>query len=78
MFLYVQLCTDFTMFHIVHAMRVANSGAANLVGKIYFNVVKTKCFMFKMDEMCIDSTWWGNCIETKRRKRAVFREPMEY
>mgnify|MGYP002716590584 CR=1 FL=1 len=59
-------------------LKVANSGAANLVGKIYFNVVKTKCFMFKMDDMCIDRTWWGNCIETKRRKRAIFREPMEY
>lgn len=75
-FHYVSHCSCDERFR--SCLKVANSGAANLVGKIYFNVVKTKCFMFKMDDMCIDRTWWGNCIETKRRKRAIFREPMEY
>ncbi|KAH9417052.1 hypothetical protein DERP_013166 [Dermatophagoides pteronyssinus] len=75
-FHYVSHCSCDERFR--SCLKVANSGAANLVGKIYFNVVKTKCFMFKMDDMCTDRTWWGNCIETKRRKRAVFREPMEY
>ncbi|KAJ6216531.1 hypothetical protein RDWZM_007688 [Blomia tropicalis] len=59
-------------------LKVANSGAANLVGKIFFNVVQTKCFMFQMDEICQDRSWWGTCVTSKRRKRAVFRDPMTY
>ena len=59
-------------------LKVADSGAANLVGKIYFNVVQTKCFMFQMDEVCEDRNWWGSCVQSKRRKRAVFRDPMTY
>lgn len=59
-------------------LKVANSGAANLVGKIYFNVVETKCFMFQMEEVCNERSWWGSCLSSKRRKRAVFREPMTY
>lgn len=59
-------------------LKVSNSGAANLVGKIFFNIVQTKCFMFQMDEVCQERSWWGSCVDSKRRKRAVFRDPMTY
>ncbi|KAF7489107.2 Group 3 secretory phospholipase A2 [Sarcoptes scabiei] len=75
-FHYVSHCSCDERFR--SCLKVADSGAANLVGKIFFNVVKTKCFMFKIDDVCMERSWWGSCLETKRRKRAVFRDPMTY
>ncbi|XP_017478682.1 PREDICTED: uncharacterized protein LOC108368346 [Rhagoletis zephyria] len=75
-FHYVSHCSCDERFR--SCLKVADSGAANLVGKIFFNIVQTKCFMFSIEDHCTETSWWGNCLNSKRRKRAVFRDPMTY
>ncbi|KAL1442116.1 hypothetical protein MTO96_000012 [Rhipicephalus appendiculatus] len=40
-------------------LKMANNGASHMVGKLYFNVVQTKCFVFKYREVCELRSWWG-------------------
>jgi len=50
-----------------------------MVGKIFFNVVQTKCFVLKKQMECVKSSWWGNeCEERRIVKRAALKEPLPY
>ncbi|CAG2161460.1 unnamed protein product [Oppiella nova] len=59
-------------------LKLANTGAANLVGKLFFNVVQTKCFLFRTEKVCSRRSWWGRCLSTKRKKKAFFRNGLKY
>ncbi|GLV41833.1 Phospholipase A2 group III [Carabus blaptoides fortunei] len=57
--------------------RVGTSDA-NLVGKLFFNVVQTKCFVFKAKKTCVQRSWWGKCQKRKLEKMAILRNNMPY
>ncbi|RZF36582.1 hypothetical protein LSTR_LSTR010693 [Laodelphax striatellus] len=59
-------------------LKMANTGTANLVGKLFFNVVQTKCFILKPEVVCVKRSWWGKCIKTERRKQAHMRDNPPY
>ncbi|XP_039292077.1 uncharacterized protein LOC111056482 isoform X2 [Nilaparvata lugens] len=59
-------------------LKMANTGTANLVGKLFFNVVQTKCFILKPEVVCVQRSWWGKCVKTERRKQAHMRDNPPY
>ncbi|XP_054155575.1 uncharacterized protein LOC128954037 [Oppia nitens] len=75
-FHYVSHCSCDERFR--SCLKLADTGAANLVGKLFFNVMQTKCFMFRTDQVCSERSWWGRCLTNKRKKRAFFRNGVKY
>uniref|UniRef100_A0A182TUA4 phospholipase A2 n=1 Tax=Anopheles melas TaxID=34690 RepID=A0A182TUA4_9DIPT len=59
-------------------MKLADSKDANLVGKLFFNVMQMKCFVFKPETVCTKKSWWGTCERKGRRKRAVLRHNRKF
>ncbi|KAG8326056.1 hypothetical protein J6590_051392 [Homalodisca vitripennis] len=57
---------------------MADTGSANLVGKLFFNVVQTKCFVLKPEKICVQRSWWGKCKKMHYRKQAHIRDNMPY
>ncbi|KAL8580979.1 hypothetical protein ACOMHN_017545 [Nucella lapillus] len=42
-------------------LKKSKSPAAHMVGKIFFNVVGSKCFKFTRERACKRRDWWGKC-----------------
>ncbi|XP_046681038.1 uncharacterized protein LOC124367891 isoform X1 [Homalodisca vitripennis] len=59
-------------------LKMADTGSANLVGKLFFNVVQTKCFVLKPEKICVQRSWWGKCKKMHYRKQAHIRDNMPY
>ncbi|XP_052125527.1 group 3 secretory phospholipase A2 [Frankliniella occidentalis] len=59
-------------------LKVAGNGPANLVGKLFFNVVQTKCFVLKPKKVCLKTSWWGKCIKWQVKKQAHLRDNTPY
>ncbi|XP_064460220.1 uncharacterized protein LOC135370408 [Ornithodoros turicata] len=59
-------------------LRMANNAASNMVGKVFFNIMQSKCFTFKTENICLKRSWWGNCLKRSREKVAVIRDGMYY
>ncbi|XP_019771563.2 uncharacterized protein LOC109545350 isoform X1 [Dendroctonus ponderosae] len=54
-------------------LKTVGTSDANLVGKLFFNVVQTKCFVLKPKKRCVRTSWWGNCEKHKMVKQAVIK-----
>ncbi|XP_049792173.1 uncharacterized protein LOC126199346 isoform X2 [Schistocerca nitens] len=59
-------------------LKMAGTGAANLVGKLFFNIVQTKCFVLKPKKVCTRFSWWGKCEKYAYRKQAHLRNNVSY
>ncbi|CAM1313388.1 Uncharacterised protein g6246 [Pycnogonum litorale] len=59
-------------------LKQINSSTANMIGYLYFTVVKMKCFVFKKDKICAKRSWWGRCIKYKKAVLADLRDPISY
>lgn len=59
-------------------LKTADSSDANMVGKVFFNIVQSKCFVLKPETMCTKTSWWGKCEKKVRRKRAHIRDNRKY
>ncbi|VVC32061.1 Phospholipase A2 domain [Cinara cedri] len=59
-------------------LKMVGTGSANLIGKLFFNVVQTKCFVLKRVRVCTKKTWWGKCHRHEHRKKAYIRDNAEY
>uniref|UniRef100_A0A1B6C456 Phospholipase A2 n=1 Tax=Clastoptera arizonana TaxID=38151 RepID=A0A1B6C456_9HEMI len=59
-------------------LKMADTGVANLVGKLFFNVVQTKCFVFKKEKICSKRSWWGKCKKSKYQLQAYMRDNIPY
>jgi secretory phospholipase A2 len=57
---------------------MTGTGAANMVGKLFFNVVQTKCFVLKNEKVCKKYSWWGKCLRYKRQKQAYLRDNLSF
>ena len=56
-------------------LKMAKTQAADIVGNIFFNVGKTKCFVFEKRSKCTDYNWWGYCLSKAQVTQAVWRSP---
>ncbi|KAG1672650.1 Group 3 secretory phospholipase A2 [Nymphon striatum] len=59
-------------------LKQINSSTANMIGYLYFNVVKMKCFVFKKEKVCSKRSWWGSCVKYKESVGANLKNPTEY
>ncbi|XP_065156217.1 uncharacterized protein GIIIspla2 isoform X2 [Atheta coriaria] len=59
-------------------LKMVRTSDANVVGKIFFNIVQTKCFVIKKKPVCRERTWRGKCIKKKSIKQAVLRANPRY
>lgn len=61
-------------FRFRACLKMANTNTAHLVGKMFFNVVQTKCFVLKPEKMCVKRSWRGKCLHYEYRKQAHLRD----
>ena len=59
-------------------LKASNTGASNLVGKIFFDVVATECFTFVRKKVCHRRNWWGKCQKFRRERRALVKTPVPW
>lgn len=65
-------------FRFRSCLKMADTSAADFVGKLFFNSVQTKCFVLKPESICLKKTWWGHCLEYEYRKVAVMKDNQSY
>jgi len=49
-------------------------GVSDTVGKLFFDVMGLKCFVFVQEDVCVKRSWWGRCIKYKKNHTAVVRD----
>jgi len=53
-----------------------------MVGRVFFNVVGTKCFVLRVrrDSQCVERAWWGGCVrhEMVNNQYAELRGPLSF
>ncbi|KAG4070106.1 hypothetical protein HA402_013349 [Bradysia odoriphaga] len=59
-------------------LKMADSSDATMVGKLFFNIVQTKCFVLKPERICKKRSWWGKCEKKVVRKRAHLRDNRKF
>ncbi|RVE49080.1 hypothetical protein evm_006326 [Chilo suppressalis] len=59
-------------------LKLADTSVSNMVGKLFFNVVQTKCFVLKPVKICTQRSWWGKCLRRGYTKQAYLRDNMPY
>uniref|UniRef100_A0A336MXS9 phospholipase A2 n=1 Tax=Culicoides sonorensis TaxID=179676 RepID=A0A336MXS9_CULSO len=59
-------------------LKMADSADANMVGRVFFNVLQTKCFVLKPEKICKERSWWGQCTKKGIRKRAHIRDNRKF
>ncbi|XP_076107429.1 uncharacterized protein LOC143075750 [Mytilus galloprovincialis] len=43
-------------------LKQSYSPMASFIGRIYFNIMGSKCFTLKKDVVCAERSWWGYCL----------------
>ncbi|CAL4064931.1 unnamed protein product [Meganyctiphanes norvegica] len=59
-------------------LKMARTGASNVVGQLFFDIVKTRCFVFKKEKVCKKESWWGKCEKYGYARKAVLRDPIPW
>ncbi|XP_073983175.1 uncharacterized protein isoform X5 [Rhodnius prolixus] len=61
-----------------NCLKMADTGASNLVGKLFFNLVQTKCFVLKAEKICTKRSRKGKCQKYEFKKLAHIRRNLSY
>ncbi|XP_031766453.2 uncharacterized protein LOC113510121 isoform X3 [Galleria mellonella] len=59
-------------------LKLADTSVSNMVGKLFFNIVQTKCFVLKPVKICTKRSWWGKCMRKGYTKQAFLRDNLPY
>lgn len=59
-------------------LKMAGTSSANFIGKIFFDVLRTKCFVLKPQKVCTKWSWMGKCQRHEYRKQAHVRDNVPY
>ncbi|XP_076666196.1 uncharacterized protein LOC143367850 isoform X2 [Andrena cerasifolii] len=59
-------------------LKMAGTASANFIGKIFFDVLRTKCFVLKPQKVCAKWSWMGKCQRHEYRKQAHVRDNVPY
>lgn len=56
------------------------SPMASLIGRIYFNIMGSKCFTVINKDVCVRRSWWGRCEEYEQQESVQIedQEPYSY
>jgi len=74
----------FTMMHCScderfrSCLKMVGAKNANTVGKLFFNLMRTPCFILDQEKICTEYTWWGKCIKEEVKRIAVMKEPVPF
>lgn len=49
-----------------------------MIGKIYFNILGSKCFEFEETEVCTERSWWGRCRKYEKQKTAAVKSQVSF
>ncbi|KAK3083102.1 hypothetical protein FSP39_014024 [Pinctada imbricata] len=49
-----------------NCLKQSLSKNANLVGRIYFNIMGSKCLVLRESDVCHRYSWWGTCLEYRK------------
>ncbi|XP_050359658.1 uncharacterized protein LOC126779581 isoform X4 [Nymphalis io] len=70
--------SDATLSRFRACLKLADTSVSNMVGKLFFNIVQTKCFILKPVKMCTQRSWWGKCLRRGYMKQAFLRDNLPY
>lgn len=59
-------------------LKMAGTASADFIGKIFFDVLQSKCFILKPQKVCVKRSWWGKCQHHEYRKQAYVRDNVPY
>nr|XP_012222494.1 PREDICTED: uncharacterized protein LOC105672262 isoform X2 [Linepithema humile]XP_012222495.1 PREDICTED: uncharacterized protein LOC105672262 isoform X2 [Linepithema humile] len=59
-------------------LKMAGTASADFIGKIFFDVLQSKCFVLKPQKVCVKRSWWGKCLHYEYRKQAYVRDNVPY
>ncbi|XP_011330224.1 uncharacterized protein LOC105275225 isoform X2 [Ooceraea biroi] len=59
-------------------LKMAGTASADFIGKIFFDVLQSKCFILKPQKVCVKRSWWGKCQHYEYRKQAYVRDNVPY
>ncbi|GAB1868061.1 Group 3 secretory phospholipase A2 [Camponotus japonicus] len=59
-------------------LKMAGTTSADFIGKIFFDVLQSKCFILKPQKVCVKRSWWGKCQHHEYRKQAHVRDNVPY
>jgi len=59
-------------------LKMVNNQAADIVGNLFFNIGKTPCFVFRVEEVCHSRNWWGQCLQKSVEPVAIWRKAVPY
>ncbi|XP_013789581.1 acidic phospholipase A2 PA4-like [Limulus polyphemus] len=59
-------------------LKLVGTTAANFVGRLFFNIIQTKCFLFRIERVCVTRSWWGGCLKYEEQRRGYIREGLRY
>ncbi|XP_072941182.1 uncharacterized protein [Epargyreus clarus] len=59
-------------------LKLADTSVSNMVGKLFFNVIQTKCFVLKPVKICTQRSWWGKCLRRDKVRQAFLRDNLSY
>jgi len=59
-------------------LKMVNNQAADIVGNLFFNIGKTPCFVFRVEEVCHSRNWWGQCLQKSEQPVAIWRKAVPY
>ncbi|XP_011870580.1 PREDICTED: uncharacterized protein LOC105563540 isoform X1 [Vollenhovia emeryi] len=59
-------------------LKMAGTTSADFIGKIFFDVLQSKCFILKPQKICVKRSWWGKCQHHEYRKQAYVRDNVPY
>lgn len=67
-----------SVFRFRSCLKMADTDAANFVGKLFFNMIQSKCFILKPESVCVQKTWWGECTKYEYTKTAILKDNQPY
>ncbi|XP_011506277.1 PREDICTED: uncharacterized protein LOC105368844 [Ceratosolen solmsi marchali] len=59
-------------------LKMTGTSSANVIGKIFFNMFQTKCFVMKPSKICMRRSWWGKCENFEYKKQGYLRDNLSY
>lgn len=59
-------------------LKMAGTASADFIGKIFFDILQSKCFILKPQKVCVKRSWWGKCQHHEYRKQAYVRDNVPY
>ena len=57
---------------------MVDSSTSTTVGRLFFNLMQTPCFVLETETVCTEKTWWGKCITEEEREIAKAKVPRPY